>query len=67
MSVAKVIEISSESTESFDHAISEGISRASQSIDDICGAWVKDQSMVIQDGQIKEYRVDLKVTFMLHK
>lgn len=66
MSVAKVIEICSGSPKSFDDAISQGIARASQTVKDIRGAWVKEQSVVVENGQITEYRVDMKVTFVLH-
>ncbi|HPD46732.1 MAG TPA: dodecin family protein [Anaerohalosphaeraceae bacterium] len=65
MSVAKIIEISSESPKSFDEAIKEGIARASKTIHNIKSAWVKNQSMIIDNGKIIEYRVDLKVTFVL--
>lgn len=66
MSVAKVIEISSGSPKSFDDAIEQGIARASQTVKDIRGAWVKEQSVVVENGQITEYRLDMKVTFVLH-
>ncbi len=65
MSVAKVIEISSESPVSFEKAISEGIERASKTVHNIKSAWVKSQSLVVEGGKITEYRVDLKVTFLL--
>jgi flavin-binding protein dodecin len=65
MSVAKVIEIISTSAKSFDDAVSKGISRASQTISGITGAWVKDQSVEVAKGKITEYRVILKLTFVL--
>jgi hypothetical protein len=65
MSVAKIIEISTESPVSFDEAIREGLARASKTIHNIRSAWVKNQSMVVENGKVKEYRVDLKVTFVL--
>ncbi|MGF1643744.1 MAG: dodecin family protein [Thiotrichales bacterium] len=65
MSVAKVIEISSSSNKSFDDAVSEGIRRASKTIEHIKNAWVGDQSVCVQDGKITEYRVRLKLTFVL--
>ena len=65
MSVAKVIEVSATSTESFEDAIRNGIDRANQSVDNIQGAWVKEQHVDIEDSQIIDYRVDLKITFML--
>ncbi len=65
MSVAKIIEISSESPVSFEKAICEGIARAAKTVHNIKSAWVKSQSVVVQDNKIAEYRVDLKITFLL--
>ena len=65
MPIAKIIEISAESTESFEDAIREGIQRASESVENIKGAWVKEQQVVVDGGNIVNYRVDLKVTFVL--
>jgi flavin-binding protein dodecin len=65
MSVAKVIEIISTSSKGFDDAVTQGISRASQTIRGITGAWVKDQSVEVSKGKVTEYRVILKVTFVL--
>jgi flavin-binding protein dodecin len=67
MSVAKVIELSSSSTAGFEDAIASGIARASKTIKDIRSAWIKEQSVVVEDNRIKEYRVDMKVTFVLHE
>lgn len=67
MSVAKVIEISASSPNSFEAAIEEGIARATKSVDDVRGAWVKEMKAVVEGGKIKEYRVDLKVTFVIHE
>jgi len=65
MSVARVTEIISGSPKSFHDAIEKGIDRANKTLDKIEGAWVKDQSLVLDNGKIKEYRVVLKVTFIL--
>ena len=65
MAVAKVIEISSASTKSFEDAIETGIRRACDTVEDVQGAWVKEQKLAIEGGKIKEYRVLLKVTFVL--
>ena len=65
MAVAKVIEIISSSSKSFDDAIRKGISRASETMSGITGAWVKDQSMEVSKGKVTEYRVILKLTFIL--
>ena len=65
MAVAKVIELSSSSSTSFDDAIKSGISRASQTVKNIQGAWIQDQQVVVNNGAVSEYRVMMKVTFIL--
>lgn len=65
MSVAKIIEISSESSKSFEDAIVSGIARASKTVHNIKSAWVKEQHVVIDNGKVALFRVDLKVTFVL--
>ncbi|HVS04018.1 MAG TPA: dodecin family protein [Thermoanaerobaculia bacterium] len=65
MSVAKVVEISAESPESFEAAIREGISRASKTVNNIRSAWVKEQKVRIEDGRPVAFRVHLQVTFRL--
>lgn len=65
MSVAKVIEISATSDTSFEEAIRAGIAKASESVRGIRGAWVKEQMVRVEEGGIVEFRVDLKVTFVL--
>ena len=65
MSVAKVTEIISSSSKSFDDAVTSGIKRASKTLKGITGAWVSDQKVTVKNGKIDEYRVVLKVTFIL--
>ncbi len=65
MSVAKIIEISSTSKKGFEDAIEKGIARASKTIKNIAGAWVKEQAVVVEDGKVTSYRVNLMVTFIL--
>ena len=65
MSVAKVTEISASSKESFDDAIKKGISRADKTLDKIQGAWVNEMKVKVEDGEISEYRVNLRVTFVI--
>ncbi len=65
MSIAKIVEISASSPDSFEDAIRQGIRRASETLDNIRGAWVSEQKVVIEDSEIVEYRVDLKLTFEL--
>ncbi len=66
MSVAKVTEIIASSEKSFDDAISVGIKRASKTLKNVTGAWVQDQNVVVNKGKITNYRVSLKVTFVLN-
>ena len=65
MSVAKVTEIISSSKKGFDDAVQTGIKRASKTLDNIQGAWVNEMSVKVRDGKVSEYRVNLKVTFVL--
>ena len=65
MSVAKVTEISAGSPKSFDDAIRVGLQRAAKTLDQIQGAWVKEQKVVCDGENITEYRVTMKVTFVL--
>jgi flavin-binding protein dodecin len=66
VSVAKVIEITSTSPGSFEDAIRKGIAKAQQTIDGIKGAWVSEHKVELDDdGNIKHFRVDMKLTFVL--
>jgi dodecin len=65
MSVARVTEIISSSNKSFEDAIEKGIARAVKTLKNVEGAWVKEQKVIVKNGKISEYRVDLKVTFIL--
>lgn len=65
MSVARVTEISSTSTQSFDDAVEQGIERASKSLRNIRSAWVKDSNVEVENGKIASYRVNMAVTFVL--
>ena len=65
MSVARVTEIVAGSPKSFDDAVKAGIARAGKTLKNVKGAWVQDQELILDGGNIKEYRVHLKVTFVL--
>ena len=65
MSVAKIIEISSESPTSFEDAIVQGITKASKTLHGIKSAWVAEQHVVVENNKVTSYRVDLKVTFVM--
>lgn len=65
MTVARVTEIISSSKKSFEDAVKVGIDRASKTLQNVQGAWIGDQKVVIVKGKVVEYRVQLKVTFIL--
>jgi hypothetical protein len=65
MSVAKVTEISASSKKSFDDAMKVGVKRANKTLKNVRSVWVKDQQVDIKNGKIFEYKVLLKVTFVL--
>ena len=65
MSVARVVEISSTSEKSFEDAIAQGVARASKTLREVRSAWVKEQEVKLDGGRITEYKVNLKVTFVL--
>ena len=67
MSIARVTEVISASTKSFEDAINKGVERACKTLENVKGAWVQDQKIVVDGGKIQEYRVVMKVTFILKK
>lgn len=65
MSVAKVIEITADSDQSFEHAVQAGVKKASESLDGIKAAWVANQEVLVEGDKVTTYRVHLRVTFIL--
>jgi hypothetical protein len=65
MSVARVTEITAESTKSFEDAINTGVARANKTLKNVKGAWVQEQKVTVTNGKIDSYRVNLKITFVL--
>ena len=65
MAVAKIIEIISGSKKSFDDAMKQGIARVNDSVSEVTGAWIKDQRVTVTKGKVVEYRVVMKVTFIV--
>ncbi len=65
MSVLKVVELMSSSKKSWEDATAKAVKKASKSIQNIKSAYVQDQSVVVENGEVKEYRVNLKVTFVV--
>ena len=68
MSVARVTEIKASSTKSFDDAIKAGVARAQKTLKKVRGAWIENQEVLIDEkGKISEYRVQMKITFILEE
>lgn len=65
MSVAKTSEISASSSKSFEDAVRKGISKMSKTVNNIEGAWIKEQKVVVDKGAVTAYRVTMKVTFVV--
>lgn len=65
MSVAKVTEIIASSDKSFDDAVAKGVKRADKTLKNVKSAWVKEQKAIVEKGEVKEYRVTMKVSFVL--
>ena len=65
MSVARVTEISADSSKSFEDAINAGLARANETLDQIEGAWVQEMKVSVKNGRVHKYRVNLKLTFVL--
>ena len=65
MIVAKTYEITASSSKSFEDAVRHGVSKMSKTVDNIEGAWVKEQKVVVEDGEVVAYRVTMKVTFIV--
>lgn len=65
MSVAKVIELTASSPESFEDAVRNGIEKSGESLRNIRGAWVSEQNVRVEDGKIAEFRVTIRITFVV--
>jgi flavin-binding protein dodecin len=65
MSVAKVTELISESSKSFEDAVAQGIARANKTIRNVTEAWIQSEKVIVSNGKITGYRVILRVTFVL--
>ena len=67
MSVARITEITASSPKSFEDAIQAGIKRANKTLKNVAGAWIRDQRVVVENGKITQYRVNMKITFVLEE
>ncbi|OTG84382.1 hypothetical protein B9T33_00880 [Acinetobacter sp. ANC 5054] len=65
MSVAKVVEVNASSSKSFEDAIQSGINKVTETVKNVQGAWINEQKVVIKDNKISEYRVNLKISFLV--
>ncbi|HST42540.1 MAG TPA: dodecin family protein [Conexibacter sp.] len=66
MSVAKVIEINAASESSFEDAVRAGLAKAATSVHGIQSAWINEQTVRVDaTGNIEEFRVNMRVTFLL--
>ncbi|TGY90601.1 dodecin domain-containing protein [Marinicauda algicola] len=67
MSIARVTEISATSPHGFDDAVKQGLKRASKTLRNIKGVWIKDQNGLVENGELKEFKVNMLVTFELEE
>ena len=65
MAIAKVVEVNSSSAKSFEDAIQTGSAKVTETVKNVQGAWINEQKVVIKDNQIVEYRVNLKISFLV--
>lgn len=65
MAIAKVVEVTSSSQKSFEDAIQTGISKVTETVKNVQGAWINEQKVIIQDNKITEYRVNLEISFLV--
>ncbi|WP_441372879.1 dodecin family protein [Acinetobacter lwoffii] len=65
MAIAKVVEVNSSSNKSFEDAIQMGIQKVTETVKNVQGAWINEQKVVIKENKITEYRVNLKISFLV--
>ncbi len=65
MAIAKIVEVNASSTQSFEDAIQTGIAKVTETVKNVQGAWVNEQKVMISDNKITEYRVNLKISFLV--
>lgn len=65
MSVARIVELSATSTKSFEDAIQQGVNRATKTLRNVTGAWIKEQQLKLDNGSVSEYQVNMLITFVL--
>jgi dodecin len=65
MAIAKIVEVNSSSTKSFEDAIQTGIAKVTETVKNVQGAWINEQKVIVKDNKISEYRVNLKISFLV--
>lgn len=65
MAIAKVVEVNSSSNKSFEDAIQTGIQKVTETVKNVQGAWINEQKVIVREDKIIEYRVNLKVSFLV--
>ncbi|OTG96378.1 dodecin family protein [Acinetobacter sp. ANC 3832] len=65
MSIAKIVEVNSSSAKSFEDAIQTGIAKVTETVKNVQGAWINEQKVIVKDNNITEYRVNLKISFLV--
>lgn len=65
MAIAKVVEVNSSSQKSFEDAVQTGIAKVTETVKNVQGAWINEQKIVIKENKITEYRVNLKISFLV--
>lgn len=65
MAIAKIVEVNSSSTKSFEDAIQTGIAKVTETLKNVQGAWINEQKVIIKENKITEYRVNLKISFLV--
>lgn len=65
MAIAKIVEVNSSSQKGFEDAIQTGIAKVTETVKNVQGAWINEQKVVIKDDKITEYRVNLKISFLV--
>ena len=65
MAIAKVVEVNSSSTISFEDAIQTGIAKVTETVKNVQGAWINEQKVIIKENKVAEYRVNLKISFLV--
>ncbi|MGE8539784.1 dodecin family protein [Acinetobacter sp. ANC 3813] len=65
MAIAKIVEVNSSSSKSFEDAIQTGIAKVTETVKNVQGAWINEQKVIVKDNKISEYRVNLKISFLV--